>query len=112
MRVPHLNRALVLERETSVKDGGGGFRTSWEPMGTLWAEVLAGGGTTRDRQSVGISRVDYRITVRAMPFGADARPKAGQRFREGTRVFRILAVAERGTDGRYLNCKAREETAV
>lgn len=45
-----------------------------------------------------------RVTVRAV-----ARPKPGQRFREGSRVFAILAVAERDPAGRYLTCFCREE---
>jgi hypothetical protein len=37
---------------------------------------------------------------------------AGQRLREGRRAFRILAVAERGADARYLTCFAREEDVL
>ena len=50
-----------------------------------------------------------RITVRAAAVGDARRPKPGQRFREGGRLFRILAVSERDTGGRYLACMAREE---
>ncbi|MGB4908701.1 MAG: head-tail adaptor protein, partial [Tabrizicola sp.] len=51
----------------------------------------------------------YRITVRGTPTGSPSRPKAGQRFREGTRLFLIQAVTERDQFGRYLTCFAREE---
>jgi head-tail adaptor len=44
--------------------------------------------------------------------GQGARPQAGQRFRDGVRVFRIIAVADQGDAGRYLTCFAREEVAV
>jgi hypothetical protein len=55
--------------------------------------------------------VPYRITVRAAPYGAPSRPAAGQRFREGTRIFQINAVAEQGVDALFLTCFAEEETA-
>ena len=55
------------------------------------------------------SAMGYRITVRAAPVGAPSRPRPDQRFREGARVFRILAVAERDAVGRYLTCFAEEE---
>ncbi len=32
-----------------------------------------------------------------------------QRFREGSRIYRILAVADVDTGGRFLECRAREE---
>ena len=56
-----------------------------------------------------LSAVPYRVTVRGAPTGAPSRPKAGQRLREGARLFLIQAVTERDQFGRYLTCFAREE---
>ena len=39
-----------------------------------------------------LSNTAYRITVRSAPYGAPSRPAPEQRFREGTRVFRIEEV--------------------
>jgi len=64
---------------------------------------------TVEVQSVTVSAVNYRITVRAARQGAPSRPKPDQRFREGGRVFRITAVAEVGGAGHYLTCYATEE---
>ena len=36
------------------------------------------------------------------------RPIAGQRFREGARIYPIIAVAEADPEGRYLVCYAEE----
>lgn len=105
----HLNRALVLEGTERVADGAGGYSEAWVTLGTLWAEVLAGSGRDVPGEEVTLSSVPYRITVRAAPHGAPSRPRPGQRFREGARVFAVLAVTERETDGRYLVCFAREE---
>ncbi len=109
MTAPLLNRKLVLEQADRVADGSGGHSEVWLPLGTLWAEIKAGTGSARVAQALTLSRVPLRITVRAAPAGAPSRPVAGQRMREDTRVFAILAVAEADRAGRYLVCHATEE---
>lgn len=109
MSRPDLSRRLVLEEPTRVPDGAGGAATAWEPLGTLWAEVtslapreaLAVGGPTQ--------RLPLRVVVRGAPVGAPSRPRAGQRLREGTRLYLIDSVAEDDALGRFLLCLAHEE---
>lgn len=108
----HLNRRLVLEDETRVSDGAGGFSASWDTLGTLWAEISARSGREASGEDASVSRTGFRITVRAAPFGAPSRPKPGQRFRDGARIFRIEAVAERDAQARYLTCFCEEEVAL
>ncbi|WP_237072771.1 head-tail adaptor protein [Pseudaestuariivita rosea] len=109
---PVLSRKLVLEGAVQVPDGAGGFAENWQPLGELWAEILAGSGRETAGSFAPVSRVSYRITVRGAPFGAPSRPKPDQRFRDGDRLFRILAVGERDPQGRYLTCHAVEEVAA
>lgn len=109
MTAPHLNRALVLEGAVRSADGAGGYTQVWTALGTLWAEVLPGSGNDALGEERMLSAVPYRITVRAAPQGGASRPVAGQRFREGARLFLIKAVTERDPKGRYLTCFAREE---
>ncbi|WP_343079350.1 head-tail adaptor protein [Ostreiculturibacter nitratireducens] len=109
MSAPRLNRKLVLEEATRSPDGAGGFTLSWAALGELWAEVKAGMGRERAGEFVTLSTVPFRITVRAAPQGAASRPRPEQRFREGARIFRILAVTEDGPRGEYLTCFAHEE---
>lgn len=111
MSAPHLDRALVLEAPLRVGDGAGGYVRDWQVKGVLWAEVKSGIGRETAAFAVTVSRVPYRITVRAAPYGAPSRPVAGQRFRDGDRVFQINAVAECNAQARYLTCFAEEETA-
>ena len=40
---------------------------------------------------------------------ANVSPVPQQRFRDGARVYNILAVTERDPDGLYLTCFSREE---
>ncbi len=104
-----LTRPLVLEGQGRVADGAGGFSESWTALGTLWADVVPGSGRDLAGVEVTLAAVPLRITVRGAPVGSAARPAPGQRFRDGARVFAILAVTERDPDGQYLTCFAREE---
>ena len=107
--VVHLNRKIVLEEPVRVLDGAGGHSESWQALGTLWANIKAGTGREAAGEFVTLSTVPYRIVVRASPVGAPSRPRPDQRFRDGGRVFRILAVSEYDAAARYLTCHAREE---
>jgi len=109
MTAPQLNRSLVLEGPVKMADGAGGYTRNWEPLGVLWAEVKPGPGREKAETSATLSRVPYRITVRAAPYGAPSRPVAGQRFRDGARLFEIYAVAEKDLRATYLTCHAQEE---
>lgn len=106
-----LSRKLVLETAVRAADGAGGFAEDWVPLGVVWAQVKAGSGRERFGAGVTKSTVPYRIVVRAAPVGAPSRPSPDQRFRDGTRVFRILAVAEYDRDQAYLTCFTTEEVA-
>lgn len=106
---PRLTWKLVLEAQQRAGDGAGGFVETWVPLGTLWGEIAPGSGRDVAGVEVTLAAVPLRITVRAAPVGSPARPLAGQRLREGARVFAILAVIERDTEGQYLTCFAREE---
>jgi head-tail adaptor len=109
---PNLNRQLLLEAPVRTPDGAGGFVLGWTGLGLVWADIRS--GPSREAAGIGtaVSRVTYRITVRAAPVGAVSRPVSDQRFREGTRVFRILTVAEADPAGRYLVCQTEEEVAA
>lgn len=112
MKVPVLNRQLVLEAPERVPDGAGGFIEVWSELGVLWAQMKPGTGVERAGEFVTLASVPWKITVRAAPEGSPRRPRPEQRFREGTRVFRILAVAEADAGAHYLICFAREEVVA
>jgi head-tail adaptor len=103
---------MSLENPVRTEDGAGGHVTTWVALGTLYADVKTGTG----RQSGGVvatlSKLAVRVIVRAAPVGAPSRPKAGQRFREGGRVFQIEAVAAFDRGAHYLTCFAVEEVVA
>lgn len=109
MSAVNLSRKLVLEEQQLGADGAGGLIGNWVTLGVCWADVSARTGRQRDGGDISLATVSYRVVVRSAPHGAPSRPRSGQRFREGVRVFVIAAVAELGADGRYLTCFATEE---
>lgn len=112
MNLPRLNRPLVLEEAVRTTDGSGGARLTWQEIGRLWAEVSPGTGVERAGEFVRLASVPFRIVVRAAPQGSAQRPRPEQRFRDGDRIFRILAVAEHDVGQHYLVCFAREEVVA
>ena len=109
MKAVQLNRLLTLEQSVSTPDGAGGFSTSWQAVGTLWAEVVPGAGRETGGEEVRQASVPYRITLRGAPVGSPRRPLPGQRLTQAGRVFQVLAVTEKDPAGQYLICFAREE---
>lgn len=107
-----LTRRLVLEERARAADGAGGYGGDWTALGEHWAHVAPARGRLERGDEFARSRVPLRIIVRAAPHGAPSRPSAGQRFREGERVFPIRAVFETGSSGSYLTCFADEETGA
>lgn len=109
MSAPRLTIPLVLESPQRVADGMGGYRMEWRALGILYARMRAGSGTERQGEVGAESVVQWRITVRGARDCDPRRPRPGQRFRMGERVFRIEAVAEADPAGLWLDCLAREE---
>ena len=112
MRLPRLNRKLVLETPEQVPDGAGGFTDSWVEQGTLWAQITPRTGAEATGEDTAMSRSRLKIIVRAAGQDAPSRPRPEQRFREGIRVFHILSVTESDADAHYLVCHAQEEMAT
>lgn len=109
---PRLSRPLVLEAPTRADDGMGGYTEVWASRGTLWCEVTPGTGRVAGGEFHATATSPYRITLRAAPVGHPQRPDAGQRLRDGTRQFRILAVSEADAQGLYLVVSAVEEVVT
>lgn len=109
MAMPLLNRRFVLEAKDSQPDGQGGFDLTWTSLGTLWGELRGMTGQDRDREGAALALASYRVTLRSAAPGSQQRPEAGQRLRDGSRIFEILAVVDRDVEGRWLTCFCREE---
>jgi head-tail adaptor len=106
MSAPAMTRRLLLEAPERVADGAGGFSEVWVARGHIWAAVETRGAGREVDQA---ARLQLKITMRAVPQGAAARPDPAMRFRDGARLYRIEAVHEGEPLGRTLVCFSVEE---
>lgn len=109
MKQPRLTRQLVLETAERSQDGAGGYSETWQELGTLWAELRPKSGRLVNGQVGELSSGGFKVTIRGAAQGQESRPRAGQRFRAGARVFRIESVTEADAQARYLVCHCNEE---
>lgn len=105
-----LNRKLALEAPVRSGDGAGGFSGNWSVLGTHWSAVAPASGRLERGEDFARSRVQYVVTIRAVPPTSVARPKPGHRFRDGSRLFVIRSVSD-SSDLRHLTCLVDEEEA-
>lgn len=105
----HLNRPMILEEAQVLPDEAGGYTLEWQALGTLWTELRPGAGRERRGEIAPEGQMLFRVFLRAAPQGSPQRPRPDQRLREGTRLFRVLAVSEADAAGAFLICHAREE---
>lgn len=105
-------RKVFLEERQQVADGAGGFSGSWQLLGTHWAEVLPRSGRLEAGEGNARSRARYILRIRAVAPEQPSRPRPGQRFREGSRIFAIRAVTEARGTRLYLDCLVDEETVL
>ncbi|MEL6641739.1 MAG: head-tail adaptor protein [Pseudomonadota bacterium] len=112
MSLPRLTRLMVLEAPVRTPDGSGGHTTTWDPQGSIFVDLKPGTGRQATGQIGALARNTMRAIVRAAGVGAPSRPKPGQRLREGTRFFRIDAVAHYDRGAHYLTCFVVEEEQV
>lgn len=98
-----LSTRLTLEAASRTDDGGGGASMVWETVAEVWAAVRATGGgeaTALDRVA---GSVRHEVVIR---YRDDVKPE--MRFREGTRIYGIVAVFDPDRHRRWLRCLVEE----
>jgi SPP1 family predicted phage head-tail adaptor len=97
-----LDRRLVLEAPVEADDGAGGVTRGYEAMTTLWAQVTPVRARSEAAADSLAALVTHRIVIRAPRTITTL-----NRFRDGTRIFRIAAFRETA-DRRFLEIDAEE----
>jgi SPP1 family predicted phage head-tail adaptor len=64
LRSGDLRERITLQTRIRTTDALGGYATSWSTVGTFWARVVAGSGTTAQEGDQEVSPVRYRIYIR------------------------------------------------
>jgi head-tail adaptor len=88
------DRRLVLEAFEPTPDGGGGMTGAWRALGVHWARLHPLSARQRAIGEAARSEITHRAVVRWSAPETPSRPRPGQRFREGTRIYAVAGVAE------------------
>nr|CAD6610855.1 head-tail adaptor protein [Rhizobium sp. Khangiran2] len=97
---------LVLEAPVEAPDGQGGAAVTWEAVRVLWARVEPVRVSERQEAGAESATISYRIWIW---FRDDV--VAGQRFRNGSRVFAVKLVRDPHETRRFLVCHCEEVAA-
>ncbi len=98
-----LRRRLLLEAAVTTPDGLGGTTQVYETVAAVWAQLEWIAGGERWRRGRPEQVATHRVTLRWRA-GVDA----GQRLRDGDRLFDIRAVADPDGGRRRLVCLVQE----
>ena len=98
-----LNRRLVLEAPVETADGAGGVTRSYATVTTLRAAVRPASARGDVVAAAAGATVTHRIVVRAR---TDLTTR--HRLRDGTRIFRIVALRDQDRTGRFTELAAEE----
>lgn len=102
-RVSDLRHRVVLEEAQRVSDGAGGFTETWVAVATVFAALRPVGGSEAVEAGRLAGRVSHEVTLR---YRAGVTP--AMRFRQGARVFHILAAIDEGERKHWLRCLCEE----
>jgi SPP1 family predicted phage head-tail adaptor len=102
MNIGSLRERLTLEQPVRTPDGGGGASVAWEAVAELWAHV---------RPLAGEERLDHDQVSARLTHAVWIRHRAGvspaMRFRQGSRIYEIVAVLQPGRRT-HLKCLCEE----
>ncbi len=100
-----LNRRLVLEAPVETPDGAGGVTRSYAEVTTLWAVAGRGAAVRPSGAAATIVAAATGATVtHRIPIARVDSP----RLRDGTRIFRIVALRDQDGTGRFTEIAAEE----
>ena len=98
-----LNRRLVLEAPVESADGAGGVVRSYSAVATLWVSVTPVSAAREIEAARLGARVTHRLHLR---FSGDI--TLHHRFRDGSRIYRIVTLRDRDGSKRFLEIEAEE----
>lgn len=99
-----LRLRLELQKTTATPDGAGGSTLAWATVATVAADMRP---LKAGEHQVGEGLGDITLQKIVVRHRTDI--AAGDQFRLGERLFRIVSVADPDEDGRFLVCLAEEE---
>jgi SPP1 family predicted phage head-tail adaptor len=98
-----LKHRLLLEQPVESADGAGGVTRSYATVATVWAALTPSAARSEVAADALGAEVTHEIVIR---FRADVTTR--HRLRDGSRIFRILALRDQDGNGRFLSIQAQE----
>lgn len=98
-----LDRRLVLEYAQRTPDGSGGVSTTWRALADVWAHIETSHGAEAEEHGGIKASLVHDIRVRARPEIVPSR-----RFRDGRRIYEIVAVMALDERREFLRCRCSE----
>jgi SPP1 family predicted phage head-tail adaptor len=98
-----LSRRLVLEAPVESADGAGGVVRSFSAAATLWVSVTPVSAAREIEAARLGARVTHRLHLR---YSNDITIR--HRFRDGSRIYRIVTLRDRDGGKRFLEIEAEE----
>jgi SPP1 family predicted phage head-tail adaptor len=98
-----LNRRLVLEAPVESADGAGGVARTFSAVATLWVSVTPVSAAREIEAARLGARVTHRLHLR---YADDITTR--HRFRDGSRIYRIVTLRDRDGRKRFLEIEAEE----
>lgn len=104
MNIGSYRERFTLEQPVRAPDGGGGATITWEPVTELWAFARPITGDERLAHDQLSGRLTHEVWIR---YRAGVVP--AMRFRQGDRIYEIVAVIEAARRSR-LKCLCEERS--
>ena len=98
-----LNKRIILQYETKVSDGMGGFTTVWNDACTIWAAIwgISANELVQSMQTDMV--ISHRVRIR---FRSVLRPS--WRIKFGFRYFNIISILNPNEHNEWLDLMCRE----
>jgi SPP1 family predicted phage head-tail adaptor len=98
MRIGQLRKSIILQAETSVSDGAGGYALGWTDVATVWGEIKPVTGREVYASQHQEGRVTHEISLR---YRSDVMVTSNMRAVYGGRFFNIRAVMNQDERNRW-----------
>ena len=103
MIIGDLNKRVILQYQTKVADGMGGFTVSWVDAATVWAAIWPVSATETIQAAMTTMTITHRIRIRYR-----ARLRASWRVSWAGRYFNIVSPIDPNMAHRWLDLMCKE----
>jgi SPP1 family predicted phage head-tail adaptor len=98
-----LNKTIVLQYQTKVSDGMGGFTTVWADAATIWAAIWPISANEQIQAQAPTMTITHRIRIRYRNT-----IKASWRISYAGKYFNIVSIVDVGMNHRWIDLLCKE----